>query len=104
MLFGARGGWHIDNSFDELGDFDLGMGLVAALELGARQAVAGIERGRRWVRRLRRHARHTLRRGAPDALRPGRGLGWCGAIFGGCFRHFGRRCLSGLLVHHDLQL
>jgi hypothetical protein len=42
----TRGGWHVDDSFDELGLLDLRVRQVAPLELRPRQTVAVGERGR----------------------------------------------------------
>jgi len=46
VVMNTNRGWHVHNSFDKLGLFDLGMGLVATLELGAREGVAGVQRRR----------------------------------------------------------
>jgi hypothetical protein len=42
MLLGTYGRCHEHDSFDELSFLDLGVGVVAALELGAGEVVTGL--------------------------------------------------------------
>jgi hypothetical protein len=43
-MFNTNWGWHLYDSFDQFGFAEIGHGVVAALELGAREAVAVLQR------------------------------------------------------------
>lgn len=51
MLLKSNRRCHVDDSFYQLGLLDLRVGMIAPLELGTREMIAGVER--RWIVRLR---------------------------------------------------